>query len=162
MHQNPARIEQFTADVAAMKLRDPATGLDRLLTRLGLAAMVGGIAFAVAAWFISHGTRNPLQQRDAIVLGLLGVTLAVVGGTLWLKATLAGFLRYWMARLVYEQGAQADRLVAAVTGVPVPGSPGAEDAVGPVGSANTAGSSSQAPVGGPAPAGDGALSGRTP
>lgn len=147
MHQNPARIEQFEADVAAMKLRDPATGLDRLLTRLGLASMVGGVAFAVASWFISHGTRNPLQQRDAIVLGLLGVTLAVVGGALWLKATLAGFLRYWMARLVYEQGAQTDRLAAAVTGVAVPGA---------------AGPAPQGPVSDPAPADDGALSGRTP
>ena len=112
MHQNPERIQQFTADVAGMKLRDPATGLDRLLTRLGLAGMVAGITFAVVSWFVSHGTRNPLQQRDAIVLGLLGVTLAVVGGVLWLKATLAGFLRFWMARLCYEQQAQADRLAA--------------------------------------------------
>jgi hypothetical protein len=109
MHQNPERIEQFTADVAAMKLRDPATGVDRLLTRLGVAGMAAGVAFAAASWFISHGTRNPLQQRDAIVLGLLGVTLALVGGALWLKATLAGFLRFWLARLCYEQQVRADR-----------------------------------------------------
>jgi hypothetical protein len=147
MHENPARIEQFTADVAAMKLRDPATGLDRLLTKLGLAAMVGGVAFAVASWFISHGTRNPLQQRDAIVLGLLGVTLAVVGGALWLKATLAGFLRYWMARLVYEQGAQTDRLAATLSGVPGPGA---------------AGPGPQGPTSGAERADGGALSGRTP
>jgi hypothetical protein len=121
MHQNPERIEQFTAEVAEMKLRDPATGLDRLLTRLGLAGLVAGVGFAVAAWFVSHGTRNPLQQRDALVLGLLGVTLAIVGGALWLKATLAGFLRFWMARLCYEQQAQADRLAAALTGDHGPG-----------------------------------------
>jgi hypothetical protein len=131
MHQNPERIEQFTADVAGMKLRDPATGLDRLLTRLGLGGMVAGVTFAVVAWFISHGTRNPLQQRDAIVLGLLGVTLAVVGGVLWLKATLAGFLRFWMARLCCEQQAQSDRLAAALApaagpgAVPPPPGPGA-------------------------------------
>jgi hypothetical protein len=123
MHQNPERIEQFTADVAAMKLRDPATALDRLLTRLGVAGMAIGVAFAVASWFVSHGTRNPLQQRDAIVLGLLGVTVALVGGALWLKATLAGFLRYWMARLCYEQAAQSDRLAAAITGAPAAPTP---------------------------------------
>jgi hypothetical protein len=123
MHQNPERIEQFTAEVAEMKLRDPATGLDRLLTRLGLAGLVAGVGFAVAAWFVSHGTRNPLQQRDALVLGLLGVTLAIVGGALWLKATLAGFLRFWLARLCYEQQAQADRLAVAVTGGPPSGVP---------------------------------------
>jgi len=94
MSERSARIEQFTSSVADMKLRDPATGVDRVLTRLGLAGLVAGVACAAAAWFISHGTRNPLQQRDAIVLGLLGVTLAIVGGVLWLKATLAGFLRF--------------------------------------------------------------------
>jgi hypothetical protein len=131
MHQNPERIQQFTADVAGMKLRDPATGLDRLLTRLGLAGMVAGIAFAVVSWFVSHSTRNPLQQRDAIVLGLLGVTLAVVGGVLWLKATLAGFLRFWMARLCYEQQAQADRLAAVLAPSAPPGTPGAAPPPGP-------------------------------
>lgn len=144
MHQNPERIEQFTADVAAMKLRDPATSVDRLLTRVGVAGMATGVAFAVASWFISHGTRNPLQQRDAIVLGLLGVTLALVGGALWLKAALAGFLRFWMARLCYEQQAQSDRLAAAVTGTPAtpvpPAPPTAEsEAPAPGGDAYTAG-----------------------
>jgi hypothetical protein len=145
MHQNPERIEQFTADVAAMKLRDPATSVDRLLTRLGVAGMVAGVAFAVASWFISHGTRNPLQQRDAIVLGLLGVTLALVGGALWLKAALAGFLRFWMARLCYEQQAQSDRLAAAVTGAPASPAPPPPPAAGP---------------GAPAPGGDAYTAGR--
>ncbi|HLM64402.1 MAG TPA: hypothetical protein VK306_08905 [Acidimicrobiales bacterium] len=132
MSERSARIEQFTSSVADMKLRDPATGVDRVLTRLGLAGLVAGVACAAAAWFISHGTRNPLQQRDAIVLGLLGVTLAIVGGVLWLKATLAGFLRFWMARFVYEQQAQADRLAAAVTAeVPPPSAVGAAAAPAP-------------------------------
>ena len=69
MNDNTQRIEQFRAEVADMKLRDPATGLDRLLVRLGVVGLVTGLGFGVAAWFISHGTRNPLQQRDAIVVG---------------------------------------------------------------------------------------------
>jgi hypothetical protein len=128
-----------------MKLRDPATSVDRLLTRLGVAGMAAGVAFAVASWFISHGTRNQLQQRDAIVLGLLGVTLALVGGALWLKAALAGFLRFWMARLCYEQQAQSDRLAAAVTGAPASPAPPPPPAAGP---------------GAPAPGGDAYTAGR--
>ena len=116
---NTDRAERFKAEVADMKLRDPATGLDRLLTRLGLLGLAGGVVIGVVAYFVSHGTTNPLQQRDAIVLGLLGVTIALVGGALWLKATLAGFLRFWIARICYEQQAQADRIAAAVTGNPV-------------------------------------------
>jgi hypothetical protein len=111
--QTNERMEQFRADVAGMKLRDPATGLDRLLVKLGVAGLVAGPCFGVAAWFISHGTRNPLQQRDAIVMGLLGLTFAVVGAALFVKGALARFLRFWMARLVYEQQVQADRLAAA-------------------------------------------------
>jgi len=108
------RVEQFRAEVADMKLRDPATGLDRLLVRLGVVGLVTGLGFAIAAWFLSHGTRNPLQQRDAIVVGLLGLTCAVVGGALFVKGAMAGFLRFWMARLCYEQQVQADRLAASV------------------------------------------------
>jgi hypothetical protein len=115
---NADRAERFKAEVADMKLRDPATSVDRLLTRLGLVGLAGGVAMGVIAYFVSHGTTNPLQQRDAIVLGLLAVTLALVGGALWLKATLAGFLRFWIARICYEQQAQADRITAAVTGAP--------------------------------------------
>lgn len=114
MHDNTQRIEQFRAEVADMKLRDPATGLDRLLVRLGVVGLVGGLGFAVAAWFLAHGTRNPLQQRDALVVALLGLTMAVVGGALFVKGAVAGFLRFWMARLCYEQQAQADRLAASL------------------------------------------------
>jgi hypothetical protein len=123
MYQNTERVERFKAEVADMRLRDPATGVDRLLTRLGLLGLAAGAGTAAVAWFVSHGTRNPLQQRDAIVLGLLGLTLAVVGGALWLKAALAGFLRFWMARLCYEQQAQADRLAAAMGAPGMPGMP---------------------------------------
>lgn len=110
MYGNADRIEQFKAEIAHMRLRDPATAIDRLLARVGLVGLVAGPGFAVAAWFVSHGTTNPLQQRDAIVLALLGLTLAVVGAALWLKAALANFLRFWLARLSYEQQAQADRV----------------------------------------------------
>ena len=72
--------------------------------------MLGAVAYG-----LSHSTENPLQQRDAIVVALLGVSLAVVGGAMYLRYSLAGFLRFWLARLTYEQKAQTDRVVSAVT-----------------------------------------------
>jgi hypothetical protein len=123
MNQSTERIHEFKAEVAEMRLRDPSTRVDRLLLRLGIVGMVGGIAVAAVAWFMSHGTTNPLQQRDAIVQAIIGLVLAVVGAALFVKAALAGFLRFWMARLCYEQQAQADRLAEAVTAASQPSPP---------------------------------------
>ena len=103
MTDTTERIDQFRAEMAGMRLRDPATGVDRLLVRLGVVGLVAGPAFGISAWFLSNGTRNPLQQRDAIVVALLGVIFAVVGAALFVKGALAQFLRFWMARMVYEQ-----------------------------------------------------------
>ncbi len=82
MHDQPTRIEAFKAEIAEMHIADPSTGRDRLATRGGLVAMAVGVALPIVAYFISHGTENPLQQRDAIVVALLGVSLAVAGGAL--------------------------------------------------------------------------------
>jgi hypothetical protein len=111
MNNNDARVQQFKADVADMRLRDPATGLDRLLLRVGLVGMIAGPVLALVGYFLSHsatGDAAPLQQRDAVVQSLLGVTITIVGAALYLKAALAGFLRFWMARLVFEQQRQQE------------------------------------------------------
>src|SRR4029450_10042025 len=108
MKQHTQGIDQSTAEVAGMRLRDPATAVDRLFLRLGFAGMIGGIALGVVAYALSHGTTNPLQQRDAIVLALIGVAVTIAGSALFVKAALAGVLRFWLARLCYEQQAHAD------------------------------------------------------
>ena len=107
-----ARVAQFRSEVADMRLRDPATGLDRLLLRVGVVGMIAGPVLALAGYFLSHGATGPLQQRDAIVQAILGLTVAVVGAALYLKAALTGFLRFWMARFIFEQRAQADAQAA--------------------------------------------------
>jgi hypothetical protein len=107
------RVEQFRADVADMRIKDPATGLDRLLLRLGVLGMIGGPVLAIVAYFLSHsasGAVAPLEQRDAIVQALIGLTITIVGAALYVKASLAGFLRFWMARFVYEQRRERDQV----------------------------------------------------
>ena len=76
----------------------------------------------VIAYFMSHGTTNELAQRDAIVLALIGLGLAVAGAALYLKGALASFLRFWLVRDLHERRAQTDRLLAALGG----GDPDAE------------------------------------
>ena len=55
--------------------------------------------------------RTRSQQNDAITLGLGGIAAAVVGAALFLRYSIASFLRFWLARLIYEQKAQTDRLL---------------------------------------------------
>ena len=112
------RVEEFKAEIAEMRLRDPATGRDRQLLRLGVVLLVLGVVLTVAAYFMSHGTTNPLSQRDAIILALAGVTVSIAGGALFLRYSLATFLRFWLARLIYEQQTQTDRIVGQTDAAP--------------------------------------------
>jgi hypothetical protein len=110
------RLERFKQEIADMGLRDPATSRDRTLLRLGAAGLMLGPAIAIAADFMSHGTTNPLSQRDAIIVALIGVSITVAGGALFVRYSMATFLRFWLARLSFEQQAQTDRVVAALGG----------------------------------------------
>jgi hypothetical protein len=121
MHGQPDRIEQFKADIAELKIADPSSSRDQLAARLGVVAMVLGVALGIYAYVLSYGADadNPgPQQRDAIVLALVGVGLAVVGGALYLKGALAGFLRFWLLRDLHERRAQTDRLLDGLGGDP--------------------------------------------
>jgi hypothetical protein len=113
MLHNSERVEQFTAEIAEMKLPDTTTSRDRTLLRIGAFLLVAGVITTIVAYTISHDTRNPLQQRDAIVIALAGLSLTVLGAALFIRYSIAQFLRFWLARLSWEQQAQTDRIVEA-------------------------------------------------
>ena len=113
MIESQDRVEQFQKEIADMKLRDPATSRDRLWLGAGIALMVAAAVLAVSAYAMSRGTKDPLAQNDALTVGLAGIAAAVVGGALFLRFSIAMFLRFWLARVIYEQKAQTDRLLAA-------------------------------------------------
>lgn len=107
------RVEEFKREITAMRLKDPATSRDRVLLRFGVLLMVVGIAVAVFAYFGSHGTTNPLEQRDYLVVAMIGTCLTIAGSALFLRYSIAQFLRFWLARLTYEQQMAVDRLIEA-------------------------------------------------
>jgi len=113
MIESQDRVEQFRAEIAEMKLRDPATSRERLWLGLGIALMVIGAVLAGISYPMSHSTSNPLEQTDAITLALTGIAAALIGGALFLRYSIAAFFRFWLARLIYEQKAQTDRMLGA-------------------------------------------------
>ena len=122
MIEQPERVEQFKAEIADMKLPDGASGRDRTFLRAGATMMMIGLVLAPAAYATSNGTTNALQQRDALVMALVGVVLSVVGGALFVRYSLGQFFRFWLARLSWEQQAQTDRIVEAMRAEPAEGS----------------------------------------
>jgi len=117
------RVDQFKQEIGEMGLRDPATGRERLLVRVGALALVAGPVITLAAYIqdtSSSGSGAVLQQGDDQIIALIGVAVAVLGLGLFLRYSLANFLRFWLARLSYEQQAQTDRLIAAVAPGPTP------------------------------------------
>jgi hypothetical protein len=111
MIESHERVEQFKQEIGDMKVRDPATGRERVWLRVGIALMVVGLGVAIAAYFMSHGTSNPLSQNDALVLAIIGLAATIVGGAVFVRYSLAAFLRFWLARFIYEQQTQTDRIV---------------------------------------------------
>jgi hypothetical protein len=115
MSQSTDRVQRFKAEVADMRVADPVAGRDRLYLKSGAVSMLLGVALGIYAYILSYSaTDDPRQQRDAIVLGLIGVAVTVVGAALFIRGSLTAFLRFWMARLCYEQQAQADRIAEAI------------------------------------------------
>jgi len=108
---NQQRIEEFKSEIAEMRLKDPATARDRVLLRCGAILMVVGVVMAIVAYFGSHGSQSALEQRDFLVTAVIGVCLTVAGAALFVRYSIAQFLRFWLARIAYEQQMAADRII---------------------------------------------------
>ena len=105
-----SRADRFVRELAELRIPDPASARTALWLRLGGTLMVLGLVLGVSAYFLSHNTQNPLDQRDALAIGLGGIAGSVVGAALFLRYSLTGFLRFWMARQSYDLAVLADRL----------------------------------------------------
>lgn len=110
MTTTETRADRFVRELAELKIPDPAAGRSALWLRLGAVLMTVGLVLAGSAYFMAHATTDPLAQRDAIALALGGVAGCVVGSAVFLRYSLTGFLRYWMARQSYDIAALADQL----------------------------------------------------
>ncbi len=44
-----------------------------------------------------------VDQLDAIVIAILGLGITIIGAALFVRSSLTQFLRFWLARVLYEQ-----------------------------------------------------------
>jgi len=121
MSANTERVEQFKKEVAGMGIKDPALARDRMLLRLGVAGMIIGVLVTILAYVADRGisatnTNNLLEQGDYQIIALIGIAVTVAGAAVFLRYSIAQFLRFWLARLIYEQQAATDRTVDAIVG----------------------------------------------
>jgi hypothetical protein len=106
------RADRFVRELAELKIADPAAGRPRLWQRLGAALMVLALVLGISAYLVSHQTSDSLVQGDAVIIGLGGITCSVVGAALFLRYSLTGFLRFWMARQSFDLAVLGERLLA--------------------------------------------------
>jgi hypothetical protein len=109
------RAEQFKAEIAEMKVKTGRGRSENLLQLLGVALMVAGIVIAFAAYSASlNVTATPgtnvdvLDSSSYIPLAIAGLAMSVTGGFLFLRYSLARFLRFWLLRQSYEQRVAID------------------------------------------------------
>ena len=115
MSQSNDRAEQFKTEIAEMRLKTGRARMENLLQLLGVILMVAGIAIALGAYSASlNVTATPgtnvdvLDSNSFTPLAIAGLAISVTGGFLFLRYSLAKFLRFWLLRQSYEQRAAID------------------------------------------------------
>jgi len=107
------RIERLKSDAAELKVGKGA-GRDGLYQTLGAVAMGVGVVMAFAAYQLSLAKDDTRDIASLQILAISMLALAVVGAAVFLRYSLARFLRFWLLRQLYEGQAHIDQVVAAL------------------------------------------------
>ena len=65
--------------------------------------MVAGVAISLVAYLASTGEAFTNDILELLILCGFGIALAILGAAVFLRYSLARFLRFWLLRLIYEQ-----------------------------------------------------------
>lgn len=107
------RMEEFEIEVGALRIRGGASRPEAQLLVAGVVAAAAGIVLIAIGWYQASGTAR-IDEQNAYFFscGLSGLALVILGGLVFLRYSLARYLRYWLIREVYESREQTDRTVA--------------------------------------------------
>jgi hypothetical protein len=116
LNENEARIEQFRSEVDGLKLKGSSGKGEQRLLIIGIVLTVVGIALAVlGAVQVGSSGGSPADQRAFMAQGsFMGLALIIAGAALFVRYSLARYLRFWLIRLTYESRANTDRVVDAI------------------------------------------------
>lgn len=105
------KIEQFRSEVADLRLRAGGQRRDTVLLVVGALLMVGGLVAALITYEVSLHQSSALNIGSEQILAISMLALTVIGAALFVFASVARFLRFWMLRQLYEGQAHIDDLV---------------------------------------------------
>ncbi len=112
-----SRADEFRAEMAELKLADPAASGERRTFQAGIALMVVGVGLVALGCYGASGVSEVWKEIPYLISGGLGgLTVTVIGAALYLRASLARQQRLVLVRLLQEQRTQTDRLVEALDG----------------------------------------------
>lgn len=134
------RIEQLRRDAAELKVGKGA-GRDGLYQAAGAVAMAAGVAVAFLAYQLSLGKDDSRDIQSLQILALSMLALAIAGAAVFVRYSLARFLRFWLLRQLYEGQAHIDQVVATIGA-------GRPEAAVPAGRGDAAGAEAAGPEGG--------------
>jgi hypothetical protein len=107
------RIERLKSDAAELNVGKGAAR-DGLYQVVGAVAMGVGVVVAFAAYQMSLGKDDQRDIQSLQILALAMLALAVVGAAVFLRYSMARFLRFWLLRQLYEGQSHIDQVVAAL------------------------------------------------
>lgn len=99
----PSRREEFEQEIAAVRIRTGKAEAEQRFAVLGLVGLVAGPVLAILCYLASKGMSDSRDIFSTMILALFGLTLTIAGGALFLRYSMARFLRFWLLRLIYEQ-----------------------------------------------------------
>jgi uncharacterized membrane protein len=108
------RIDQFRADVSEMKLKTGTAEREVALLIVGAVLMVVGVIGAFVTYQASLNQDDVRDVQSGVILAVTFLAVAVAGAAVFLRYSIARFLRLWLLRQLYEGQANTDRLVEAI------------------------------------------------
>ncbi|MCW2939289.1 MAG: hypothetical protein JWN00_2274 [Actinomycetia bacterium] len=128
---NEERIKTFASEVSELRVNGARGDRERVLLGAGVTLLVAGVALAVVGGLRASSANGLGNQIALLATGsFIGFALVGAGAALFVRYSIARFLRYWLVRLVHEHRTETDRIVHAIEslGRPEVGRPDADPA----------------------------------